>query len=271
MSALRDRDDLYLALLAPDDDRKTCLRKVRTLAAFVEFLVARRVWHGWNYNYSTMYGRIEQLIVDIRRRGSVATVDRLARFTGLGYDFTDFGFDGPPGSYDWPRARAAGGNSRGVHRFLARLTEYIEVESGMPSRFMEYVRTGLDGYDVEHLWAKEHWNRHRDDFEQRDDFLRGRDGIAGLVLLPHDVNVRLSDRPYAGKREAYRTENLLARSLAIEPAEEPGFRRFLRRSGLKCRPHAEFRLADLRTRGRFYGQLAGRIWSIDNLREVASS
>ena len=285
LSALRDRDDLYLAPLAPDEDRKTSHRKVRTQAAFVEFLVARRVWHGWNHNYDAMYARIERLIVDVRRRTSAATVDRFARFEGLGWDFT---CGTPPVDdecYDferyWPGASAAGGRRRGVHRFLARLTEFIEVESGLPSRFTEYVRTGRDGYDVEHLWAKEHWNRYRDDFEQRDDFHWCRNSIAGLVLLPHTVNVQLSDKPYARKREAYgkhrhrdpqrRPENLLARSLAIEPAEEPGFHRFVQRSGLPFRRHAEFRLDDLRARGRLYGQLAKQIWSIDNIREVASS
>ena len=285
LSALRDRDDLYLAPLAPGEDRKTSRRKVRTVAAFVEFLVARRVWHGWNHNYETMYGRIEKLIVDVRRRASAAMVDRFSRFQGLGWDFT---CGTPPvdgecydfGRY-WPGASAAGGRRRGVHRFLARLTEFIEVESGLPSRFKEYVQTGRDGYDVEHLWAKEHWSRYRDDFEQRDDFHWCRNNIAGLVLLPHVVNVQLSDKAYVKKQAAYgkhshldpqrRPENLLARSLAIEPAEEPGFHRFVRRSGLPFRRHAEFRLADLQARGRLYGQLAKQIWSIDNIREVASS
>ena len=275
LSALRDRDDLYLAPLAPDEDRKTSLRKVRTVAAFIEFLVARRVWHGWYHNYGTMYGRTERLIVDIRRRASAAMVDCFERFDGLGWDFA---CGTPPADgkcYDfdkyWPYAGAASGKRRGAHRFLARLTEYIEVESGLPSRFTEYVRTGRDGYDVEHLWAKDHWSRYRNDFPQRKDFDWYRDNIAGLVLLPHVVNVRLSDKAYVKKLEAYRKENLLARSLAIEPAAEPGFHRFVRRSGLPFRPHAEFRLADLQARGRLYGQLAEQTWSIDNIREVASS
>ncbi len=284
-SALRDRDDLYLAPLAPDEDRKTSLRKVRTVAAFIEFLVARRVWHGWNHNYPTMYGRIERLIEDVRRRASAAMVDCFEPFQGLGWDFVcgTPPADGKCFDFDkyWPYAGAASGKRRGAHRFLARLTEYIEVESGLPSRFREYVRTGSDGYDVEHLWAQNQWRQYRKDIPQRKDFDWYRDNIAGLVLLPHVVNVRLGDKAYVKKREAYgkhshldpqrRPENLLARSLAIEPAEEPGFHRFVRRSGLPFRPHAEFRPADLQARGKLYGQLAKRIWSIDNIRKVATS
>ena len=285
LSALRDRDELYLAPLVPEEDEKTSLRKIRTVAAFIEFLVARRVWHGWNYNFGTMYGRIEKLIVDIRRRPSVAMVDSFAQLEGLGWDFTPGTppVDGACYDFDryWPGASADGGRRRGTHRFLARMTEFIEVESGLPSRFTEYVQTGRDGYDVEHLWAKAHRSLYRDDFEQRDHFHWCRNNIAGLVLLPHVVNVRLSDKAYTTKREAYkkhrhldppqcRPENLLARSLAIEPAEEPGFHRFVRRSGLPFKPHAAFRLADLQARGRLYGQLAKWIWSINNIRAVAS-
>lgn len=242
------------------------------------------MWHGWNYNYGTMYGRIEQLIVDIRRRPSVAMVDSFAQFDGLGWDFTPGTppVDGACYDFDryWPGASADGGRRRGTHRFLARMTEFIEVESGLPSHFTEYVQTGRDGYDVEHLWAKDHWSLYRDDFEQRDRFHGCRNNIAGLVLLPHVVNVLLSDKAYTKKWEAYkkhrhldpqrRPENLLARSLAIEPAEEPGFHRFVRRSGLPFKRHAEFRLADLQARGRLYGQLAKWIWSINNIRAVAS-
>lgn len=284
LSALRDRDDLYLAPLVPEEDERTSLRKIRTVAAFIELLVARRVWHGWIYNYDTMYSRSEELIVDIRRRPSPAMVDSFARFKGLGWDFVpDPASDGDEG-YDfvryWPQARA-GSATRRVHRLLACMTEYIEVESGLRSRFAEYARTGRDGYDVEHLWAKNQWGRYRDDIEQRDDFNFYRNSIAGLILLPHTVNVRLSDKAYEKKRAAYkkhrqldpqrRPENLLARSLVIEPAEEPGFHRFVQRAGLPFRPHAEYRLPDLQARGRLYGQLARHIWSIDNIREVASS
>ena len=174
--------------------------------------------------------------MDIRRRPSVAMVDSFAQFDGLGWDFTPGTppVDGACYDFDryWPGASADGGRRRGTHRFLARMTEFIEVESGLPSRFTEHVRTGRDGYDVEHLWAKDHWSLYRDDFEQRDRFHGCRNNIAGLVLLPHVVNVLLSDKAYKKKREAYkkhrhldpqrRPENLLARSLAIEPAEEPG-------------------------------------------------
>lgn len=281
LSGLRDREELYLAPLVPDEDVETSLRKIRTVAAFVEFLVARRVWHGWNYNYGTMYGRTERLIVEIRRRPAAALVDSFAQFEGLGWDFTDYDF-ARPGLGDftehWPGARADGGRHRGTHRFLARVTEFIEVESGMPSRFKEYVRMGRDGYDVEHIWAN-HWTRHKGEIPQRDDFSRCRNNIAGLVLLPHSVNIKLSDAPYRKKRQAYakKGQNLLARSLAIEPAEEPGFQRFVKGSFLGMRPklpfepHSEFKLADLQARGKLYGQLAKLIWSLDNIRKVASS
>ena len=89
----------------------------------------------------------------------------------------------------------------------------------------------------------------------------------------------MSDAPYRKKRHAYakKGQNLLARSLAIEPADEPGFHRFVQGSFLGMRPklpfepHPEFKLADLQARGKLYGKLAKLIWSLDKVRKVASS
>src|SRR3546814_1949670 len=40
-----------------------------------------------------------------------------------------------------------------IHRLLARLTEYVETQSGQPSRYPEYVAEGRERYEVEHIWA----------------------------------------------------------------------------------------------------------------------
>ena len=49
-SRLRDRNDMYLASLMPDEGDETTRRKIRTVAAFVEVVVARLYWSGWPVN-----------------------------------------------------------------------------------------------------------------------------------------------------------------------------------------------------------------------------
>lgn len=50
--------------------------------------------------------------------------------------------------------RLHGMNGRQIHRLLARMTEFMETRSGMPSHYAEYARRGgNDGYEIEHIWA----------------------------------------------------------------------------------------------------------------------
>ena len=64
-------------------------------------------------------------------------------------------------------------------------------------------------------------------------------------------------KPYAEKREHYFGQNLLAQSL-YETAYDhnPGFRKFREESGLRFRPHTEFKKADLDARQKLYQEMA---------------
>lgn len=104
-------------------------------------------------------------------------------------------------------------NSRQIHRLLARMTEYIEVKSGMPSRYAEYSqRAGKKAYEIEHIWA-DHPERHSDEFAHPSEFQEYRNRIGGLLLLQKSFNASYGDLPYAEKRDHYNSQNLLARSL----------------------------------------------------------
>jgi hypothetical protein len=50
------------------------------------------------------------------------------------------------------RFRLHGTNGRQIHRLLARMTDYIETQSGQASRYGEYTqRSGKNGYEIEHI------------------------------------------------------------------------------------------------------------------------
>lgn len=160
-------------------------------------------------------------------------------------------------------------NRRSLHRLLARLTDYVETESGHPSRFLDYVSEGKGRYEVEHIWA-DHPERHTDEFGHAADFAEHRNRIGGLLLLPKSFNASYGDLSYEEKLPHYNTQNLLARSLHPQCYEHnPGFLRFVQESGLPFTAHEHFKKADLDERGLLYRKLAERIWNPDDLlREV---
>jgi hypothetical protein len=162
-------------------------------------------------------------------------------------------------------------NGRQIHRLLARMIDFVETRSGMPSHYVEYAkRGGKSGSEIEHVWA-DHPERHEDDFAHPSEFAEYRNRIGGLLLLPKSFNASYGDLPYEQKLVHYDSQNLLARSLGPNAYDHnPGFRRFVEQSGLPFRPHAEFRKADHDDRQELYGLLAEYIWNPARLDEAVA-
>ena len=149
---------------------------------------------------------------------------------------------------------------------LARITDYLETQSGQASRYAEYMqRRGKNGYEVEHIWAN-HPERHQDEFDHSSDFNEYRNRIGGLLLLPKSFNASYGDLPYSEKRGHYFGQNLLAQSLHEEAYNHnPGFRRFRDKTKLPFQPYEKFRKADLDARQELYCQIAEQIWDPQSL------
>jgi hypothetical protein len=252
---------VLLATLRVDDDEVSALRKVRVAAAYIDILIHRRSWNWRSIDYSTMQYAMFLVMRDIRGRSAAEVAVLLGeRLRAEAESFA---------SND--RFRLHGMNGRQIHRLLARMTDYVETQSGMASRYTEYAQRGRKGYEIEHVWA-DHPERHSDEFSHASEFAEYRNRIGGLLLLPKSFNASYGDLPYGEKHDHYVGQNLLARSLHEKAYDHnPGFRRFIGQSGLAFRAHDEFRKADLDGRQALYQQLAERIWDPAVLDQEAAS
>ena len=251
---------LLLAPLTPNDDDMIVRRKIRLVARFVDILLTWRLWNFRSIAYSTMQYAMFLVMRDIRGLEVAALGKRLHEtLTGETETFA---------SND--RLRVHQQNRYALHRLLARLTDYVETQSGQPSHYAEYVNAGTVRYEVEHMWA-DHPERHTDEFAHPTDFAEYRNRIGGLLLLPKSFNASYSDLPYEDKLPHYNTQNLLARSLHPQCYDHnPGFTRFGQETGLPFRAHDHFAKADLDERSELYRRIAERVWDpADLLRESA--
>lgn len=255
----------YPVLLAPlrrADSELAILRKLRVVSAYLDILITRRIWNWRSIDYSTMQYAMFLTMRDVRGLDAGA----LATFLGerLAAEQETFAAN--------DRFRLHGTNGRQIHRLLARMTDYLETRSERPSRYHEYIqRRGKKGFEIEHVWA-DHPERHADEFAHPSDFAEYRNRIGGLLLLPKSFNAAYGDMEYGKKRKHYLKQNLLAQSLHEDAyALDPGFRRFVRDSGLPFKAHEEFKKADLDARQDLYRRLAEVIWSPDRLAEEAES
>ena len=255
----------YPVLLAPlrrDDGEQTLRRKLRVVSAFLDILIAQRIWNWRSISYSTMQYAMFLVMRDIRGKDTPTLVNMLGeRLVAERETFVTN-----------DRFRLHGSNGRQVHRLLARMTDYVETRSARPSRYHEYVqRRGNDGYEVEHIWA-DHPERHTDEFGHSSDFAEYRNRIGGLLLLPKRFNASYGDLPFTDKRNHYLKHNLLAQSLHEDAYErDPGFSQFVRTSALPFKPHTDFHRRDLDERQDLYRRLAEQIWNPERLAHEAES
>jgi uncharacterized protein with ParB-like and HNH nuclease domain len=242
---------LLLAPLRPDDTEAVAIRKVGLVAKYLDILLTWRLWNFRTIAYSTMQYAMFVVMRDIRGLAADALATKLHEF--LGKEDETFGTN--------DRLRMHQQNRYPLHRILARLTDYVETQSGQPSRYLDYVSEGKTRYEVEHIWA-DHPELHAAEFSHPADFAEHRNRIGGLLLLPKSFNASYGDLTYAEKLPHYNAQNLLARSLHAQCYEHnPGFLRFKEQSGLTFVAHAEFNKADLESRSQLYRQIAERIWN----------
>ncbi|NLG96415.1 MAG: DUF262 domain-containing protein [Chloroflexi bacterium] len=249
---------VLLAALKPQDDEGIALKKIRIIAAFIENLLARRLWNWHSISYSTMQYAMFLVMKQVRGKSpeelAALLSERLREEEGFRAN---------------ERFSMHKMNRYMIHRLLARMTDFLERESGLPSRYIEYVGNGRVRYEVEHIWA-DHYEQHLDEFGHPADFAEYRNRIGGLLLLPKSFNASYSDLPYDQKREHYLKQNLLAQSLHPKGYERnPGFLNFIERSGLQFKPYEHFKKANLDERQQLYTELAEQTWSIGRLSAIA--
>jgi hypothetical protein len=252
----------YLALLAPlspEDSDDELRRKLCVVATYLDILIHRQIGNWRSIAQRTVKDKIFQLALDIRRKSAAEIAGMLAervRDDGLKSTFRyDYGLHGT--------------NRRKIHCILARLTDYVETQSGKPSHYADYFLSGKEAFEIEHIWPAD-YEPHKSEFPSEDDFWDARNNIGGLLLLPKKDNASYGDMPYEKKREYYNAQNLLARSLHEKCYERsPGFCQFKEASGLSFKSHAEFKKADMDARQQLYRDLADQVWNPERLLRAA--
>jgi hypothetical protein len=247
---------LLLAPLNPNDSEQVIAQKLALVANFIDILLTWRLWNFRSIAYSTMSYAMFLVMRDIRGLDPEPLGKKLHQ-TLLKETETFSSND---------RLRMHQQNRYAIHRILARITDYVETQSGNQARYDEYVRaTGGNRWEVEHIWADKP-ERHFDEFSHPTDFADYRNRIGGLLLLPKSFNASYGALTYAEKLPHYNSQNLLARSLHESSYDHnPGFVRFVSESGLSFRAHDGFKMADQDQRSALYRSIAERIWNPDDL------
>jgi hypothetical protein len=259
---------VLLAALLPTDDDVTLRKKINATATYLDIWLMRRSANYVRIGYSSVSYAMFLLCRDIRRLPLAELVHVLRK--RLDEDETTFA--GIKDRKDRLGIEGLGLNQfsrRYIFHMLARLTAYTDTESGRATHFPAFVdRTIKNPFDIEHIWP-DNCDLIEQLYPDRRSFENARDHIAGLVLLPADVNRSLQDKPFEQKRAVYATQNLYAASLTDEAyLHQPGFRSFCERGDLPFTAFTQFTPDKQRERMALVTKLVGQVWSPDRLSEA---
>jgi hypothetical protein len=154
-------------------------------------------------------------------------------------------------------------NKRFVKHLLCRITSFVDNKVGKDTSYLSYRKPNGKPYEIEHLWS-DHFEQHRDEFEQEADFSNARNAIGALVLLPNGTNQSFNSDTYTDKLPHYLKENIYAQTLHPDFYQKnPNFKN----SDLSTIPfqaHEELKLTDIEQRNEVVKSLCEMIWSPDN-------
>ncbi len=257
----------YMLLLAPlqkNDSQEVINKKIRVTAQYIDILLTWRIWNFRRITYSTMQYAMFLVMRDVRG----LEVEELVHTLSEKLQNEDDNFD-----QNSPYHRPGIGfhlhqqNRKFIHQILARVTNFIEVESGMESHFEDFIGSNNDPYEVEHIWADK-FDRHKDEFQHPADFSEHRNRIGGLLLLPKSFNASFGKLAYSKKLPHYFSQNLLAKSLNPKCYEHnPGFKKFCSKYRLPFEANEDFTRTSIDNRAELYRKIAKIIWNPENLRK----
>jgi hypothetical protein len=253
-----------LAPLTPTDDDATVKAKLEAVATYLDIWLMRRVVNYIRVGYSATNYAMYLLCRDIRQKPLFELKAILKeRLINDEVNFDGHEAKNREGIND---LRLNQFSRRYIYHILARMTAYVETGAGRPDLFDKYVnREGKNTLDIEHIWA-DNYELFSELFSSTEEFQRCRNHIAGLLLLPADVNRSYQDKSYAEKSHHYAKQNLLAASLTSQAYEhQPQFTNFILAKRLPFKAYIQFGKDEHLERRELVKTMVNQIWSIDRL------
>jgi uncharacterized protein with ParB-like and HNH nuclease domain len=249
---------LLMASLDKNDSKEIIDSKLKIVSCFLDQFISIRIFNYKTLDYSAMTYAMFMLSKKIRRKSPTELVNILVEEIKS----MEFNLDAIE------RFDLNGWTKRYMLHQLARITHFVEEQSGRDTKFDAYVNRSIKNpYDIEHIMV-DHYDRYTDQFDSEEEFQRTRNMFGNLVILPQDINRSLNDSDYSKKLPKYFGQNLLASSLNENCYQNnPNFLRFTASYDLKFNFHADFTKETIKERQNLYVELSKLIWNTDNLQK----
>lgn len=248
---------LLMAPICYEDTWPVIIEKMNLTARFIDLLITARVTNYRSVDYSTIKNYIFNVTKNIRRCSIEELKTRLkTQFENLAYD--------PATAL--PELRLNSFTKKYIKNMLARITSYIEEQTGVASNYCNYMNTKTKNpYEIEHIIA-DHYEWFTSEYADQEEFRRWRNSIGALLLLHKSINASLNDAKYDYKLSKYCSNegNIYSESLGDQAYQNnPKFIKFIADNTLGFKPYTEFGKAEITERIQLLVQLVHLVWNAE--------
>ena len=246
---------LLLAPICFEDTWPVITEKMNLVARFVDLLIMSRVTNYRSVDYSTIKNYVFNVTKDIRGCAIPDLKVRLMQqYQNLAYD--------PATAL--PELRLNSFTKKYIKNMLARITGFIEEQTGVASNYCNYMNTQTKNpFEIEHI-ITDHYEWFTTEYVDQEDFRRWRNSIGGLLLLHKSINASLNDSKYDFKLSKYCSNegNIYSESLgALAYQNNPRFIKFVNDNALPFKPYDTFGKAEITERIQLLVKLVGMVWN----------
>lgn len=251
------QSQLLLAPVCYEDDRSTIINKMNLVARFIDILIVSRVTNNRSVDYSTIKNFVFNITKDIRRT-DISTLKQKLEKHYINLEFNP--------SANFKDLRLNSFTKKYIKNILARVTSYIEEQTGVASNYCNYMNTKTKNpFEIEHI-ISDHYDWFTSEYADNEDFKRWRNNIGALLLLHKSINASLNDAKYEYKLKKYCSNegNIYTESLGdLAYQNNPKFKKFITDKGLKFKPYTKFGKKEILERIDVLTELVKLVWNDD--------
>ncbi|WP_081798832.1 DUF262 domain-containing protein [Selenomonas sp. AE3005] len=226
---------LIMAAVEYGDSDDTITEKIKVVSKYLTKILSWRVWNHWLTSQNQMEAKIYELCKQIRNMSVSNLKNHL--FTHKMDNNMLIGTSPHLNQQNKPKIKV----------LLALITEIVARGSGTPDYMLNKKEI-----EVEHIWSN-HFEQHKDEFDNESDFQNVRNSIGDLLVLPKSFNASYGDVSYDVKVKQYFSQNILAQTLNQQKyTNNPGFLGFMNSTGLPFKSYDEFKRVAINERTDLY-------------------
>ena len=252
---------LILSSINLSDSNEIIDKKIKMVSTFIDIFLVRSIVNYKMLGYSGVVYRIFNYVKRIRENSN-----SLEELKNILMTILNELNENLNGILEYKLNKQ---NRKRVHYFLARITDYIEVESGISSKIDVYLNKGKGKeFEIEHIIA-DNYTFNSKYFENEEEFYSARALIGNLALLQRGTNQSLGNKIFSDKKLRYKGENLLLQSLCEETyISNPNFTNFFKENSFEFKPVENFAKQEVLDRTKLYFEIAKKIWDTSKLEKI---